>query len=42
MNIGLTIGLIFFGVFVAIALPLIASGGSAKKSKEMAPSYLQR
>ena len=35
MNIGLTIGLIFFGVFVAIALPLIASGGSAKKSKDV-------
>ena len=35
MNVGLTIGLIFFGVFVAIALPLIATGGSAKKAKDV-------
>ena len=35
MNVGLTIGVIFFGIFVAIAMPLIASAGSGDKSKDV-------
>lgn len=35
MSLGLTVGLIFIGVFAAIALPLLATGGSAKKGKDV-------
>jgi tight adherence protein B len=35
VNVGLTIGVIFFGVFVAIAMPLIMTSGSANKAKDV-------
>jgi tight adherence protein B len=35
MSTGLLVGLIFLGVFIAIAMPLIAMNGSSKKSKSV-------